>query len=97
MPALITLADAKAHSRIDTDDEDAIIQTMVAAAIGYVEHALNLGTLDDTAPVMAKQAALLVFSDFYANRESQSDRPMTHTKTIESLLNMARNYEGFVQ
>lgn len=97
MPALITLAEAKAHSRIDTDDEDGIIQTMVAAAIGYVEHALNNGPLDDTAPAIAKQAALLVFSDFYANREAQSDKVLTHTKAIDSLLNMARNYEGFVQ
>lgn len=97
MPALITLAEAKAHSRIDTDDEDGIIQTMVDASIGYVEHALNISPLDHTAPAMAKQAALLVFSDFYANREAQSDKVLTHTKTIESLLNMARDYKGFVQ
>ena len=97
MSALITLEDAKAHSRIDTDDEDNIIQSMVTASIAYVEHALNIGPLDDAAPVMAKQAALLMFADFYENREAQADRPLTSNKTVESLLNMARSYKGYVQ
>lgn len=97
MPALITLEEAKAHSRIDTDDEDTAIQAMVTAAIAYVAHALNRGELDSTASPMAKQAALLVFGDFYENREAQADRPLSKNKTVESLIDMARNYEGFVQ
>lgn len=97
MPALITLEEAKAHARVDSNDEDAIIQVMIEAATSYVAHAMNVESLDSTAPVMAKQAALLVFADFYENREAQQDRPMTQNKTADSLINMARNYKGYVQ
>ena len=94
---LITLEEAKAQARIDHNDEDALIQTMIDASVSYVAHALNRDDLEAAPPPMAKQAALLVFADFYANREAQADRPYSQNKTVDSLLNLARNYKGFVQ
>ena len=35
--ALPTLLDAKLHLRVDTSDEDALIQVLLTAAIGYFE------------------------------------------------------------
>ena len=43
MPALITLADAKAHSRIDTDDEDAIIQAKVDKVAVRIQQMIDDG------------------------------------------------------
>ena len=96
MPALITLEEAKEFARLG-DSENTTVQIMIDAATAYVENALNIGPLDDTAPVMAKQAALMIFADMYDNRGAQSDRPLTSNKTVDALLDLARNYEGYVQ
>lgn len=94
---LITLDEAKAQARIDHDDEDALLQAMIDAATAYVAQATGLTELDTSAPPMARQAALLVFADLYANREAQADRPLTPNKTADALLAMCRDYKGFVQ
>lgn len=95
----ITTEEAKLHARIDQADEDALIVTLVAAANDYTKQAIGLETVPEgyQVPNMAKSAALLIFGDLYANREAQSDRPLTPNKTVDSLLAMCRNYEGFIQ
>lgn len=93
---LITLEEAKLHTRIDHEDEDALLAVMIAAATAYVAQATGRTDLD-TAPPLAKQAALLVFADLYANREAQADRPLTPNKTADALLAMCRDYTGYVQ
>lgn len=92
---LITLEEAKQQCRVDHNDEDGIIQTMVTTATAYVQQACNRTDLDGNA--MAKSAALLVVADLYANREAQNDGPLSQNKTLDTLINMARNYEGYVQ
>lgn len=94
---LITLEEAKAQARIDDNDEDALLLAMIAATTAYVAQATGRTDLETTPPPMAKQAALLVFADLYANREAQADRPMYPNKTADSLLAMCRDYKGFVQ
>ena len=96
MPELITLEEAKAQARIDTDDEDALIQTMVDASIAYVAQAIGADELDDSGPPMAKAAALLAFADLYSHREAQSGAPLSRNKTLDNLLAMCRAYRGFV-
>ena len=96
MPALITLEEAKEFARLG-DSEDTTLQIMIDAATAYVEKALNIGPLDSTAPSMAKQAALMILADMYDNRGAQSDRPLSSNKTVDTLLDLARNYEGYVQ
>lgn len=92
---LITLEEVKTHCRVDNTDEDAAITAMIATAVAYVTQALNRTDLEGNA--MAKSAALLVVGDLYANREMQNAGPLSQNKTVDSLLNMARNYEGYVQ
>lgn len=95
----ITAEEAKLHSRIDHDDEDTLIASLVAAANAYVQQAIGLETVPEgyTPSPMAKSAALLVFADLYENREAQSATPLTPNKTLDSLIAMCRNYEGFIQ
>ena len=92
---LITLEEAKTHCRVDNTDEDAAINTMIVTAVAYVTQALNRTDLEGNA--LAKSAALLIVGDLYENREGQSNGPLSQNKTIDSLLSMARNYEGYVQ
>ena len=96
MPALITTEEAKAHARIDHDIEDALIASLVAAAIEYVKQATNAKELDSTGPPMAKAAALMVFADLYDNRAAQTDRPIIKNTAVDSLLAMCRDYKGFI-
>lgn len=94
---LITLEEAKLHTRIDHEDEDALLLVMIGAAHAYVAQATGRTDLDTAAPPMAKQAALLVFADLYANREAQASLPLSPNKTADALLAMCRDYTGYVQ
>ena len=44
----IALAEAKAHLRIDADDEDALVEALIAAARMHVERALGLALVTQT-------------------------------------------------
>lgn len=95
----ITAEEAKLHSRIDNNDENALITALVAAANAYVQQAIGLEAVPEgyTPSPMAKSAALLVFADLYEHREAQSAMPLTPNRTLDSLLAMCRDYTGFVQ
>lgn len=92
----IDLSTAKEHARIDGTYEDAALLPMVEAANAYVAQAIGPLPEGYTPQPMAISAALLIFGDLYANREAQSDRPLTANKTADALLSMCRNYAGFV-
>jgi uncharacterized phage protein (predicted DNA packaging) len=68
---LLTLDEAKAHLRVDGDDEDALIQTYMDAAVSKVLQYCNLSLVPtgEAAVAAFKAAALLVTGDLYANRE----------------------------
>lgn len=67
---LITVAEFKAHARIDGDDQDAAIGAIVDAANDHVSGFLDV---DDPAsyepPADIKQAALLIAAHWFENRE----------------------------
>ena len=45
LAAPVTLADAKAHLRVETGDEDALLGRLIAAATGHLENATGLALL----------------------------------------------------
>lgn len=67
---LITLAQFKAHARIDGTDEDAAAQVKVDAANSYVSSFLGTLAPDYVAPDELMQATLLIASHWWEHRET---------------------------
>lgn len=94
MAALLTLAEAKLHCRIDHDDEDTLLTALIATATAATGDYLNATTaLDSTAAAPIKSAALLMVADLYENREAQTERQLYRNSTFERLLNPYRTVE----
>lgn len=88
---MLTLAEVKLHCRIDGDDEDALLESMIDAATAAVGDYINSPTpLDATAPAPVKAAALLLVGSMYAFREDLIERPMHSNPTFARLLNPYR-------
>ncbi|AHE52631.1 head-tail connector protein [Sphingomonas sanxanigenens] len=73
MVALVTLAEAKAHLRVEDDDQDADIDLKRLAAgdivIDYIKRP-DHGWTEATAPFLIKSAVLLMLGELFANRET---------------------------
>lgn len=85
----VTLADVKAHLRIDGTDEDALISQYIEAAQAMAETIMhrpiysadtgdNPVTTDSSKiPTQVKQFILVTTGDFYRNRENQQEKGFT--------------------
>lgn len=73
---LFKLDEAKAHLRVDTGDDDAIIQTYSDAAVSRVLQYCNIALVpdDERAKAAFKVAALLVLGDLYEQRAGDRDQ-----------------------
>ena len=82
---IVTLAEAKEYLRVDTDDEDALITTLLAAAQKLCEDVTRLETAEfETAGEVAKIAVLFALGTLYQNREDND--PSELSKSLRSLL-----------
>ncbi len=96
----ITLFEAKAHLRVDHNAEDGNILAMVAAAEQAAVDYLNISSLDAIAdnngdpPQPVTAAVLMLTGSLYANRESQSDRPIVENRLFTRLLDPYRQMEA---
>lgn len=66
---MVDLAAAKAHCRVDHDDDDVAITAMIAAAS---DHLTSVGVDTTTTPVppAVEHAVLMLVAHFYENREA---------------------------
>lgn len=85
---MLTIDDLKLHCRIDSDDEDDLLESILDAATAAVADYLNLPTVEliPDMPAPVKAAVLLQAADLYAFRERQTERPLTANLTYERLL-----------
>ena len=91
MVEIVTLPEAKLRLRIDADDEDTLIETMLAEAtdilIDYLKKP-DHGWTADTAPPRIKAAIILIFAGLYEGREP-GDALLTDT--VRSLVHRDRD------
>jgi uncharacterized phage protein (predicted DNA packaging) len=66
---MVTLAELKAHLRIESGEEDTLLSCLIQAAKAACE-AFCMTTFDDPVPEPTRLAVLLFCGHFYANRES---------------------------
>lgn len=89
---MITLAEAKAHLRVDQDDEDTTIQLYIDAARDYIGKYINNSNYPATASV--KAAGLLVIGDLYENREGAGEKVIIENPAVARLLHPYREGLG---
>jgi uncharacterized phage protein (predicted DNA packaging) len=89
---MLTLPETKLHLRVDHNDEDALIQSLMDTATAACADYLNMPAADlvVAVPAPVKSAALLLVGSLYEQRESQGERPYNKNPTFESLLNPYR-------
>ena len=71
---MISVSDAKEYLRIDTDDEDRLIASLIITATEFVQSVMRK-TLDefDKIPESVNQAVLFTIATLYENRQSCKD------------------------
>jgi len=87
---MIELSDLKLHVRVDSDDEDGLLQRYLDAAKASALDYLDLDKLPEGPAIDA--AILLGAADLYTNRESQSDTKLEGNATYEALLRPYRRF-----
>ena len=85
---MLTLIETKAHLRVDSNDEDVLITSLIAAATAATANHLDNASLvlDATAPAPVKAAMLLMIADLFENREGQTERQLFSNQTYGRLL-----------
>ena len=66
---VVTVDEAKAHLRIDHDEEDAYIDGLIAKAQAVAEDYCRV-SFSDEAPEPVRLAVLLMVSHYYENRDN---------------------------
>ncbi|AMP15493.1 head-tail connector protein [Collimonas pratensis] len=90
------LAQARAHLRLDPDDDDPMIALYMEAAVDRVEQHIqaplgrnvaDVGAQEDVGiPPSLKAAVLLFLGDFWENREASFDHKMIENRAAEALM-----------
>ena len=70
MTDIVSLAEAKAWCRVDHDDEDEIIESMIAAATETVAETADAWDGEGIAPARVKLAVLARVAESFHNREA---------------------------
>lgn len=87
---LLSLEEAKLWLRVDYDEEDSLIQTLIDAAERYLFDATGRKWTGG-APT-AKLCAMALVADWYENRDAVTDKPSEKTRfTVQSMILQLQN------
>ena len=81
---IVTLEEAKQHLRVDTNDDDAYIQGLIAAAEQFVQS--TTGKVFDSTNALAKTVCLLLIGDLYEKRELPTDKVGERIRDIVTMI-----------
>ena len=83
---VVTVEEAKAHLRIQHDDEDAYITSLIEQSQATAEDYCRV-TFDEKAPQAVRLAVLLMVSHYYENRDNPDKHIyLTMRMAFENLL-----------
>ena len=66
---VVSVAEAKAHLRLESDEEDAFIESLIEQAQAVAEDYCRV-SFPDEAPEPVRLAVLLMISHYYENRDN---------------------------
>lgn len=81
---LINLSEAKNHLKVDSSDEDDLIQAYINASIDYIGMTLNDVNFPPAGSI--KAAALLIVGDLYENREAAGVKEIKPNPAVMNLI-----------
>lgn len=91
--AILTLDETKLWLRVDGNDEDAIIQTLMGAAETYLGNAVEIQF--DSTNQLAKLFCFVLCADWYENRELIGSQPSDKVRfTCQSIMTQLQNAYG---
>ncbi|CAN7499839.1 head-tail connector protein [Mesorhizobium caraganae] len=93
--AIVSLAEQKAHMRVDFNDDDALIQAQIDAAQAHLEQLLGYEIEEEfeTVPNDLVEAIMQLAASWYENREATStDAPRETPIGMWDVVRERRNY-----
>ena len=87
---ILTLEEAKTWLRVDGDDENSIIETLIGAAETYLHNATEVQF--DNTNHLARLFCLVLCADWYENRDLIGQQPSDKVRfTIQSMLSQLQH------
>ena len=97
MEDILTLEEAKNYLRIDYDDDDLLLQSLLVATMDYLRDAINDFDKKATKEKIIKRAKILacvLVQDWYDNREQKESKDLTYTaRSLLTQLQVGDNFE----
>ena len=97
MEDILTLEEAKNYLRIDYDDDDLLLQSLLVATMDYLRDAINSFDKKATKEKFIKRAKILacvLVQDWYDNREQKESKDLSYTaRSLLTQLQVGDNFE----
>ena len=97
MADILTLEEAKNYLRIDYNEDDTLLQSLMIAAIDYLKDAINDFDKKVTKEKFIKRAKIIIcvlMQDWYDNREQKESKDLSYTaRSLLTQLQVGDNFE----
>jgi DNA packaging protein, QLRG family len=97
MDSILTLKEAKKYLRIDYDEDDSLLQSLVTATVDYLRDAIDDFDIKATKEKFVKRAKILacvLLQEWYDNREQRESKDLSYTsRSLMLQLQNGGNYD----